>query len=202
MFEYLIGKIKEKTPTYLVLDVNGVGFKLLIPLSTYEKLLPSGEIKFFAYLTIAGGIQEGDVRLFGFATVEEKQLFQFLITVNRVGPTMALRILSGASVRQVRETIVNNDIDFLARIKGVGPKTAQRLILELKESMMAWHLSPEKSSTETEVIKRDFVTDAVLALVSLGYARPTAEKAVRTALQKLPPESSVEVLVKRALQEA
>lgn len=200
MFDYFIGQIKEKTPSYLVLEVNGIAFKLLIPLSTYEKLSDKGETKVFAYLVTQGGVQENMVRLFGFATLDERKMFQLLITVDRVGPMMAIRILSGSSVAQIKQTVISDNIKLLERIKGVGTKTAQRIMLELKETLQRWVLSVP-TANGIPVTQVDLHTDAILALVSLGYQRAMAEKAVKNALQNRPTPRNTGDIVKSVLQQ-
>jgi len=222
MFDYLTGRLVEKHPTYVVLENNGLAFKLFIPLSTYDKLPPvgpasplptspkageesrrdgvGGEVKIYTYLHLQSSMQESAVRLYGFISLEERRLFQLLCTVQRVGPTVALRILSGASVRDFRQAVISENMRYLARIRGVGPKTAQRIIIELKEALSTWRL-PSEADKERKTVADDFITDAVLALVALGYPRLTADKTVKDALKTMPPQFTAEELVKKALQE-
>ncbi|MEK7449973.1 MAG: Holliday junction branch migration protein RuvA [Planctomycetota bacterium] len=200
MFEYLIGQIKEKTPTHLVLQVGGLAFKLLIPVSTYEKLPVAGEVKIYVSLDFQNSLQGINVRLYGFISTLERQFFTLLSTVNRIGPTTALKIISGTSIAEFRQAVISENIEFISRIKGVGEKTAQRIVLELKETFKTWVIGEGKDGLAQ---KRgvDLITDAVLALVSLGYPRATAEKAVRSALQKIRPDSPLEDLIKMSLQQ-
>ncbi len=199
MFDYFIGWIKGKNPAYLVLEVNNIAFKLLIPMSTYEQLPGEGEVKIFTYLGIQSGLQESAVRLFGFATLEERKLFELLITVDRVGPMMALRILSGGSVAEIKQAVLTDNIKFLERIKGVGTKTAQRIILDLKETLQRWML-PQSVSIGGQIQQDNPVTDAVFALIELGYSRAAAEKAVQAVLHKIPKLYKSEDIIKFVLQ--
>lgn len=201
MFDYLTGRLMEKHPTYAVLENNGLAFKLFIPLSTYDKLPSDGEIKIYTHLHLQSSMQESTIRLYGFITLEERHLFQLLCTVQRVGPTVALRILSGASVNEFRQAVVSENLQYIAKIRGLGTKTAQRIIVELKEILSTWRL-PSETKVEREITGSDFITDAMLALVALGYPRLTADKAVKKAISQMPQDFTAEELVKKALQQA
>lgn len=197
MFDYFIGAIKSKNPASAVLEVNGIAFRFMIPVTTYEKLPASGEAKIFADLAVQGGMQSPEIKLYGFATAEERQMFQLLLSVNRVGPSMALRIISGGSPQQISQAILSDNIRFLSKIKGVGEKTAQRIIMELKET-----ISVRFPMTQTALMQapdQTAVTDAILALVALGYQRTVAEKSVKEVLISLSPRSSTEDIVRKAL---
>jgi len=198
MIEYISGELKEKNPAAAVIDINGIAYKLFIPYSTYEKLPAKGTVSLFTVLIVQGGMQStGELRLYGFISREERQLFQLLCSVTRVGPLLALRILSGSSVKEIKNAIVSENANFLSRIKGVGLKTAQRIIIELKESFKGWEVT-ELTKTDD---KSSIITEAVLVLVALGYQRNLAEKAIREALQKPLTEISTETLVKQVLKE-
>lgn len=198
MIEYISGELKEKNPAAAVVDINGIAYKLFIPYSTYEKLPAKGTVSLFTVLIVQGGMQStGELRLYGFISREERQLFQLLCSVTRVGPLLALRILSGSSVKEIKNAIVSENANFLSRIKGVGLKTAQRIIIELKESFKGWEVT-ELTKTDD---KSSIITEAVLVLVALGYQRNLAEKAIREALQKPLTEISTETLVKQVLKE-
>ena len=199
MFDYFIGQIKSKNPAAAVLETNGIAFRFLIPITTYEKLPASGQVKLFAYLAVQGGMGATEINLYGFAAAEERQLFQLFLTVTRVGPSMALRIVSGASVAQTCQAIASDNTKFLAKIKGVGEKTAQRIIMELKETINTRF--PITQSTITSATEQTAVTDAILALVSLGYQRVTAEKSVKETIKTLAPTASTEDIVRKALKQ-
>jgi len=197
MIEYISGELKDKNPAAAVLDVNGIAYKLFIPYSTYEKLPAQGPVSLFTILIVQGGMQStGELRLYGFISREERQVFQLLCSVTRVGPLLALRMLSGASVNEIKNSIVSENTDFLSRIKGVGLKTAQRIIIELRDSFKNWELTESTKTAERSSI----VTEAVLVLVALGYQRGSAEKSVREVLQKSQSEVSTEILVKHVLK--
>ncbi|MEW6027142.1 MAG: Holliday junction branch migration protein RuvA [Planctomycetota bacterium] len=196
MIEYISGKLKEKNPAAAVVDINGIAYRLLIPSSTYEKLPDSGTVSLFTCLIVQGGMQSaGEPKLYGFASREERQVFQLLCGVTRVGPLLSLRILSGSSAGQIKNAIVSENADFLSRIKGVGLKTAQRIIIELKESLKGWEAEPSKAADNGSII-----TEAILVLAALGYQRNTAEKLIREIVRQPLAEISTEILVKEALK--
>lgn len=198
MFEYLTGELVEKTPAYSIISNGGIAFRVLTPLSTYESLPDKGKVKIFTELYLASSVQDNVVRLYGFATLEERKLFQLLCTVQRVGPNTALRILSGTSVREFRQAVLSENIRYLEKIKGVGTKTAQRIILELKESLS--NLMPQPSDNVITSDENTLITDAILSLVKLGYPRLSAEHVVREVTKTLDPNFTTEDLVKKALQ--
>lgn len=186
MFAYLCGKIVEKSPTELVLEVNGIGYLLHISLSTYQKLPKKGEG--FKIFTIPY-LREENLSLFGFATQEEKDLFSLLISVNGIGPKLGLTILSGITSERLKSAIASEDIPFLLTISGVGKKIAQRMVMELKDRLEV-----------TEKVTYPLENEAVNALVSLGYKRNVSLKSVRAILSKEKKEMRIEEVVKRALQ--
>ena len=183
----------SKSPTHLVVESAGIGYFINIPLSTYDNIANQGEVKVFTQLFI----REDVITLFGFATTDERSIFKLLISVNGIGPKIALAILSGSPLNDFKETIVNEDVKAIARIKGIGKKTAERIILELKESIKCVALSPATK----EVAKKDKLTeDAIMALISLGFNRPIAEKAVNNALKNFEIEDGIEILIRNALK--
>lgn len=188
MYDFLSGRIAVRKPEYAVVDVNGVGYRVEIPLSTYEKLPREGTVKLFTFLKVS----DDDLRLYGFATEREREIFLKLVdTVQQLGPSKALAILSSVSPEALSRAIEEEDVAFLKAIKGIGEKIAHRLIVELKGKLpSAAGKGPEDSSTSK---------DAVGALVSLGYDRRQAEEAVRKALKDLKGEAPVEEVIKRSL---
>jgi Holliday junction DNA helicase RuvA len=188
VYDYLSGRLASKSPTQAVLDVNGVGYKIDIPLSTYEKLPREGPVKLLVWLRVS----DDDLRLFGFATERERALFLRLVEgVQQLGPSKAIQILSSASFEQLTKAIEEGDVAFLKGIKGVGEKLANRLIVELRGKLpTAAGKEPEDSS-----ISRD----AVSALVALGYERKQAEEAVRRVLKDSKVAPPVEELIRRSL---
>ena len=192
MISYIRGKLVEKTPTYVVVETGGIGFKIEIPLSSFKALGDVGSgIKIRTYLHA----REDILQLFGFATEEEKELFQLLISVSGIGPRLAQGILSGISVREFKLAVRDKDIAKLTSAPGVGKKTAERLILELREKI---------GEVKTDRIPVSFTMtptgeEAVLALISLGYKRSRAVEVVQKLVQK-EPSLLLEELIRRALQ--
>ena len=193
MLDYIRGRVINKSPTRLILEVAGIGYLLHIPLSTFEKIPKHGEVTILTQLFI----REDQIKIFGFATGEERDLFQLLLSVNGIGPNTAIAILSGSTVDDIKRAVVNEDAKALEKIKGVGKKTAERIILELKETIKEITTS---ISTGMDVKQKAFVSDAVMALISLGYGRSIAEKAVSDAAKKLQTIDNIEVLVREALK--
>lgn len=193
MFDYIVGHIVEKTPTALIVEVNGIGYKINIPLSTYERITEKEDAKIFTKLFI----KEDEIKIYGFLTHDERVLFDLLLSVNSVGPNMALTILSGSSVGQFKNMVLGNDLGTLQKIKGVGKKTAERIILELKETIQA--IVPAAVSS-VEKQKAEIVSDAIMALVALGYSRNVAEKAVKSVSVNFDISDGVELLIKESLK--
>jgi Holliday junction DNA helicase RuvA len=197
MISYLQGRLAEKSPTEVTVDVNGVAYAVHIPLSTFEVLGEIGsEVKILTHLHF----REDAMQLYGFATPAERDLFKLLISISGIGPRMAQGILSGVSVNELKSFIVQGNFNALMSIPGVGKKTAERLVIELRDKVGKLPtLGREAPATEdkTAAIR----SEALLALTSLGYARATAEKAIRSVLQESNGSGlSVEELIKRALR--
>ncbi|MEW6608497.1 MAG: Holliday junction branch migration protein RuvA [bacterium] len=191
MIDSLTGCLKEKLPTYILLEVNGVGYGVHIPLSTYHKLPePTAEIRLLTYLAV----REDNLSLYGFYTLEEKELFLDLISTTGIGPKSALTILSSIEVSQFKQAIFKEDIVTLTSISGIGKKTAQRLILELKDKLKEIEL-PDIKPPDKKILD-----DAILALISLGYKKGTATASVKKAQETLQEEFSIEELIKAALK--
>lgn len=196
MFDYIHGRIISKSPTNLVLETSGIGYLINIPLSTYDSLPDKGEATVYTQLFLRDDV----FNLYGFATLEERDIFKLLISVNGVGPKIALTILSSSPLNDFKNAIVNENFKALVTIKGIGKKTAERLVLELKESIksISLPLASAKKGKEDKV-----VSDAVMALISLGYIKPTAEKAVNNALKTFNIEDGdLEALIRHALKNA
>src|SRR3954466_8178684 len=177
MITFLDGVLVETLPTYAVVEVHGVGYHLQIPLSSYEKLPPAGQrIKILTQLIV----REDAHLLYGFASAAERDLFRLLIAhVSGIGPKTALDVLSGMSVGAFKAAVVENDAKSLARIKGLGKKTAERIIVELKDKVgvaAAWEAASAAHAPNAQELK---INDAVLALISLGYKQIDAHKAIK-----------------------
>ena len=197
MITYMEGNLTEETPTSIILENNGVGYFIHIPLSSYKKFSPSkGGVQVFTHLHV----REDAIQLYGFATEQERELFRMLISVSGVGPRLAQSVLSGISIDQFRKCMAEGDLLPLKAIPGVGNKTAQRLMVELREKFMERRYG-ERDGGETlvEVLStRD--KDAIKALVSLGCKIREAEKLVRLVKSKHTGELTLEELILKALQ--
>jgi len=189
MFYYLKGVLQHKSPGLVLIEVGGVGYKVNLPLSSYETLPEEGkEIKIYTYLHL----QENKVSLYGFLNEEERDFFLLLISVSKIGPKTALRILSKNSLSEFKKAIKGKDLTTLTNISGVGKKTAQRLILELGEKIV--FKEKVKSAEET------LIEDALSGLVSLGYTRKEAQRAVEQALSLCKEKNDLAQLIKEALR--
>ena len=193
MLDYIRGRVASKSPTRIVLEVSSIGYLLHIPLSTFEKIPDQGEVLLHTQLFI----RDDQVKVFGFATEEERGLFQLLLSVTGIGPNTAINILSGSAVDDIKQAVIMEDAKALAKIKGVGKKTSERIVLELKERIkeIATTLPSGLDSKQ-----KTLIADAVMALISLGYGRAVAEKAVSVAARRLQTVDNIEVLVREALK--
>jgi Holliday junction DNA helicase RuvA len=194
MIAQLHGRLLEKFPTRILLEVGGIGYEVHVPLSTFEKLGEVGEIAtIFTHLHV----REDVLQLFGFVTTAEKKLFQHLLSVTGVGPKVAQGILSGCSVETFCRYIVQNEISALTAIPGVGKKTAERLVVELRDRLSRW--VPDESVAAPKAKAAALQEEGILALVSLGYARQSAQRAVEKVTHESG-ELPLEELIKRALR--
>ena len=196
MISYLHGKLVHKSPTELVIDVNGIGYHVNIPLSTFEKIEQlNGQVKIFTYMHV----REDIMQLYGFATEAERELFRLLISVSGIGPKMAQGILSGMSINELKEAILTSNIGSLTTISGVGKKTAERLVLELRDKFTSAESFEPTSVSTSKLLKAR--AEAVVALMSLGYTRTDAERVLRTVTKDSSEQDiNAEELIKRALR--
>lgn len=179
MITSLEGVLREVWPTQVVVEVHGVGYEVFIPLSSYDRLPAAGQpVRLLTHLQV----REDAHLLFGFASVEERDLFRLLVTrVSGVGPKLALAVLSGMDVARFKAAVVDADIASIAQISGLGKKTAERIVLELKDKLgvaAAWEAA---SAEHAPSAGARAANDAVLALIALGYKQVDAAKAVRAA---------------------
>jgi len=194
MIALLTGSIAYKSPDHIILDVNGVGYRVLIPFSTYYELPESGLVS----LHIHTSVREDAIQLFGFRTRLEKSFFQLLLTVSGVGPKLARDILSNIQPAPLAQALMQGDIQKLSTIPGIGKKTAERLILELREKVRKLDLGEAPAAEPRKIPEEDIQEDVISALQNLGYKEPQ----VRKVLSALSVESgcSVEVLLRQALK--
>ena len=191
MIGSLIGLIKEKTPSAILLEVNGIGYEISIPLSTSFQLPKVGESVFLLTHLV---VREDQHSLYGFATEEERKLFRALIKISGVGAKLAITILSGTTVTGFIQSVVNEDIDALVHLPGIGKKTAERLVVEMKDKIS--EISDEQHNLQDSGVK-SAVAEAINALVNLGYKTKDA----KNILDKIDSEElSVEDLIRQALK--
>lgn len=198
MINFLHGKLVEALPTQVTVDVNGVGYEVLIPLSSFDKLpQPGSEVKLLTHLAI----REDAHVLYGFMTSQEREMFRLLVnTVTGIGPKIALNILSGMNVTALRGAVSSGDVKSLSQISGVGKKTAERIVVELRDKMGAsgaWEAASAQRSLSDADQK---VNDAVLALMALGFKQQEAHDSVRAGQAILGPQATVEDLVRASLK--
>ncbi|HEY9171326.1 MAG TPA: Holliday junction branch migration protein RuvA [Verrucomicrobiae bacterium] len=198
MINFLHGKLVDALPTQVTVDVNGVGYEVLIPLSSFNKLpAPGQEVRLLTHLAV----REDAHVLYGFMTAAERDLFRLLInTVSGIGPKIALNVLSGMSVTMFRGAVAGADVKSLSQISGVGRKTAERIVVELKDKIgvaAAW----EAASAERGLSAADQkINDAVLALMALGFKQVEAHETVRGVAAALGSQATVEDLVRACLK--
>lgn len=191
MYEYLNGTLTVKAPTHVVLDVGGIGYYVHISLHTYSQIKDSKGCKLF----ISFQVKEDSQTLYGFAEEDERRLFEHLISVSGIGPSTGRMILSAVSPEDIRAAIIHGNVPLIQRIKGIGPKTAQRIVLELQDK-----LKKQGPDALVAISKQQSIPEEALsALVMLGFARVQAEKVLSTVVQSLP-NSTVETLIKEALK--
>ena len=197
MISSLHGRLQSKSPTEVVLEVNGVGYSISIPLSTYERL---GDLNTPTSLLTHLHVREDALQLFGFATEAERELFRLLISVTGIGPRMAQGILSGITVHDLRDHLARGNLLALTAVPGIGKKLAERLVVELRDKMTRIE-SVQPAATPAGDRQMRMRAEALLALTSLGYSRPSAEKALRAAILEFDgTDATVEQLIKASLR--
>ncbi|NVJ85161.1 MAG: Holliday junction branch migration protein RuvA [Algoriphagus sp.] len=196
MIAYLQGKLAFKDPTYVIIDVGGIGYEVKISLQTYSKIKDEESIRLLTYLHI----KEDAHTLYGFKEEDEKHLFLLLISINGVGPNTGLMILSSLSTSEIEEAILGGDVNTIKQVKGIGLKTAQRVILELKDKI-------GKSGASESIQPLGFLKssnkireEALKALITLGFPKAAAEKNIDAVLKKTKGEISLEDLIKASLK--
>lgn len=198
MITFLHGRLTSALPTQAIVEVGGVGYEIFIPLSSYDKLPAPGQtVQILTHLHV----REDAQILYGFMTAGERDLFRLLVNhVSGIGPKLALAVLSGMSVSTFKSAVVNPDVMSLAKISGLGKKTAERIVLELKDKLgvaAAWEVA---SGAHAPTPEEEQANEAVLALIALGYKQVDAHKAVRDVQQSGRQIPSAEDLVRLSLQ--
>lgn len=192
MYEYIDGKLAFKCPAYVVIETGGIGYHLHISLNTYSALKDQERCKLYTWLSV----KEDSHTLYGFADEGERRLFLHLISVNGIGPNTGRMMLSSITPAEIEQAIVQGDINQIKRIKGIGPKSAQRLIIELQDKL-------KKDGPGTLIsmpLNNTSRDEALSALVMLGFVKNTAEKAVDAAIRTSTEPLTVEAIIKIALK--
>lgn len=195
MITFLHGTLAEKTPTAATLDVHGVGYEVFISLSTYDRLPAAGSA---CRLLTHHHIREDAQILFGFMQAEEKAMFERLISVNGIGPKMALSVLSGLTVAELSAAIAENNVKRISSVHGIGKKTAERIVVELRDKVDPF-AALEGRTAGGGSPQGAMLRDAVLALTSLGFPQDQARKMVQSALDNDPGIQDTETLLRKAL---
>ena len=190
MYEYISGKIVEKKTTYTVVDVHGIGYYITIPISTYDKLDEVGSV---GKLYIRFHVRENEQRFFGFATKEERIVFDSLLKVAGIGPKIAISILSGITIKDLFDVITRQDVKLLSTVPGIGKKSSERIIIELKDkfddilpsSFIEYTATPEQ---------QNLVNDAEDALISLGYSKANVIKKIQQFMSENTPSSAEDIV--------
>jgi len=195
MISYIKGTITEKSPTYMVVEANGIGYHINISLNTYSHFEKMTDIKILTWLQI----REDAHVLFGFASESERSIFLLLLSVSGVGTNTARLLLSGMNVEELKSAIIQEDVFTFSKVKGIGPKTAKRIIVELKDKVMKE--SGEAGSTIISNTKDNTIRDEALsALVALGFNRIAVQKTVNALLKENDSTITVEELIKKSLR--
>lgn len=191
MIAFIKGRLIEKFPTYVVIDVNGVGYHILISLNTYSNIGDEESLKLFTQLIV----REDAHLLYGFSTESEKRLFQLLISVSGVGASTALMVLSAGEVSEIQDALLSGDVAWFKSVKGIGPKSAQRIIIDLKDKIAKENIE----SNNLTILNNTTKDEALSALVLLGFNRTQADKTI-TSILKTNPNIEVEEVIKLALK--
>ena len=194
MIDYIKGTIAELSPAELTLENNGIGYSILISLQTYQSLQEKKEAKVYIFHYLREDMEE----YYGFATKDERELFELLISVSGIGVSSARMMLSSLSAEEIRQAILSEDVARIKSVKGIGVKSAQRLIIELKDKVVKGE-GADSSELFGGAGRSEIVEEASRALVMLGFAKPAVNKAIQTIL-KANPNAKVEQIIKSALQ--
>lgn len=192
MIAYVDGQLAAKSPTYVIVDVQGIGYQVHISLYTYERVVNLERCRLLTHQVIREDVNE----LYGFFSEEEREMFRHLIGISGIGPNTARMMLSSLSPEEWKRAIIRGDVSLIKSVKGIGPKSAQRIVVELQDIL-------KKTATdEINLIseKTKIIDEALAAMVALGFQRPMAEKAIARVLQAQPGTTTIEELIKQALK--
>jgi holliday junction DNA helicase RuvA len=197
MIGHLKGELLQKKPNFALIDVHGVGYEICIPVTSFYELPDEGSE---VALKIHTHVREDMLALYGFKTQREKDFFLKLIAISGIGPKLAISILSGAPVDELAQAVCSGDLNRLTAIPGVGKKTAERLVLELKNQVSAFLLPEQKEAAQQPGKLDSLQEDIVSALVNLGYPRPAAEKALSSTVRSGECERTFEDVLRNTLR--
>ena len=189
MITHLNGRMIEKTPTNVIVECGGIGYDVKISLNTFSALGNKESLKIYTQFVV----REDAQILYGFADPEEREMFNFLVSVSGIGPSTAIIMLSGLTPSEIAHAIISEDVPTIQGVKGIGAKTAQRVIVDLKDKMLKFEVSDDNVSGSNNTLR----FDALTALVSLGFDKKQADKALNKVLKD---QDSVEHLIKDALK--
>jgi Holliday junction DNA helicase RuvA len=192
MYEYIKGQLVEKDPLYAIVEANGIGYRLKIPLSTYTKLPFKGPVELY----LSHIVKEDDEALYAFSTKEERNLFQLLLTISGIGPKTSLAIIGHIDISTFQRAVAASDIRLLSKIPGIGKKTAERLVIEMRDKFKGRSKNPSIPLS----LGNDLLSDALNALINLGYAPMNAQKALSIAIEVKKDETDLGRLITAALQ--
>lgn len=196
MITFLEGELVDKQPTRVVLNVHGVGYEVFVPLSTYDRLPPKGGT---CRILVHDYLREDIHSLFGFAGDEERKTFLQLLGITGIGPKIALSVLSGLSVREIRAAVTGGDVKRLSSVSGVGKKMAERIVVELRDKLSPGEALEAAAGVAPEAPDDLRLRDTILALIALGYKQADAQKLAQRAVGAARGGGTVEELVRRAL---
>jgi Holliday junction DNA helicase RuvA len=195
MYGFISGNFVLKEPTLVITETGGIGYELKISLNTFSKIKDLEKGKLFTHLQV----KEDALVLYGFHDLQEKIIFLHLLSVSGVGPASALMILSSMGTEEVRKTIVHGSAPLLQKVKGIGAKTAQRIILELKDKLLK--ITDEEKVSQFNIVSHNTIREEALsALLTLGISRPAAEKSIQKVMQIQGEQVALEIIIKEALR--
>ncbi|NLR90602.1 MULTISPECIES: Holliday junction branch migration protein RuvA [Flammeovirga] len=198
MYYYISGKLVKKLPTFAVIDVQGVGYEIKWPLNAYSLYNEGDQVTLYTYLYVKEDVQQ----LYGFASENDRSIFLLLISISGIGPSTGLAFLSSLSMGEICSAIMQEDVKTIQSVKGIGAKTAQRVVIELRDKISKLQYTGELMQSSTApAADTAKVDEAMDALVALGFTRAAAQKSIKLVIKKNGADLSVEKLIKLALKQ-